>query len=119
MNYLLLPNEILCHQLHWSLQKSHNMKIWETSDTSPMFIVTHAHDILHEWSCMQKVKNLSHNLDHNKVDAVIFDGNSTMGYGICFRSRSCWTPGISQNGNFQRFVLCYIRKRKQNTNGCS
>jgi len=60
---------------------------------------------------MQKAKTLSRNLDYNNVDAAIFHGNSTVGYGICFRSISYWSLGIAQKGNFESFALCFIRNR--------
>jgi len=48
----------------WSLLKSCNIKLWESTDTSPTFIVNRAKDALHEWTCMQRVKIQEHNLDH-------------------------------------------------------
>ena len=36
----------------WSLWKSRNAKLWESTDTSPSYIVTNANDSLNEWSCM-------------------------------------------------------------------
>jgi len=82
----------------WSLWKSRNTKLWEAIDTSPSAIVSQAKDRLVEWGCMQRGKVRSRN-DHTKqpwikpppgmikcnVDATSFNGNSIMGYSMCFR----------------------------------
>jgi len=44
----------------WSLRKSHNLLLWENTNTTPILIVTRAQEVLHEWSCMQKIKNPPH-----------------------------------------------------------
>jgi len=44
----------------WSLWKSQNANLLVATDTPPTSIITRAHDVLHEWSCMQKTKNLVH-----------------------------------------------------------
>ncbi|XP_024636515.1 uncharacterized protein [Medicago truncatula] len=82
----------------WSMWKSRNAKLWESTDTSPSYIVTRAKDALNEWSCMQRAKAPIHNKNSEhawikppvgmikcNVDAAAFDNNSVMGYGMCFR----------------------------------
>jgi hypothetical protein len=44
----------------WSLWKSRNLLLWENTNTTPTLIVTRAQEVLHEWSCMQKIKNPQH-----------------------------------------------------------
>jgi len=51
----------------WSLWKSRNAKLWESTDTSPSYIVTHAKDSLNEWSCMQRAKVPIHNTNHSTL----------------------------------------------------
>ena len=46
----------LATMIFWSLWKSRNTKLWGAINISPTFIVSRAHDVLHEWSCMQRTK---------------------------------------------------------------
>ncbi|XP_024633477.1 uncharacterized protein [Medicago truncatula] len=82
----------------WSLWKSRNLKLWESTDTTAVAIVSRACDVHREWSCMQKVKFTQPNSDINfswtkplngtikcNVDAAVFNNNSMVGYGMCFR----------------------------------
>jgi hypothetical protein len=81
------------------LWKSRNLLLWENTNTTPTLIVTRAQEVLHEWSCMQKIKNPPHHEEQLhvwtkpqqgwikcNVDAAIFNANTIMGYGICFRN---------------------------------
>jgi len=58
--------------------------------------------MIHEWSCMQKAKHLTHPLNQKpvwikpqpghikcNVDAAFFYNNETMAYGMCFRDSTC------------------------------
>jgi ribonuclease HI len=58
-------------------------------------------DVLHEWSCMQRAKHPARPEDQHliwtkppvghikcNVDAAIFNNNTTMAYGLCFRDSS-------------------------------
>lgn len=51
----------------WSLWKCRNTKLSEASDTSPTFTVSRAHDVLHEWICMQQAKHLTSPQDQQPV----------------------------------------------------
>jgi hypothetical protein len=46
-----------------SLWKSLNVKYWDATYTPPTSISTRAHDVLHEWSYLQKAKHLVHIYD--------------------------------------------------------
>ena len=96
---LLLHHQHLAAMVLWSLSKSRNAKLWEATDTSPNFIISHAKDTLQEWSCMQRTKHQEQNPTHTSswvkpptgtlkgnVDAAMFDNNTIMGYGMCFRN---------------------------------
>jgi len=52
-------DRILAAMTLCSLWKSRNVKLWEATNTTPPSIVTWAHDVLHEWSCMQRAKHLA------------------------------------------------------------
>ena len=86
----------------WSFWKSRNAKLLDSTDSRPTSIITCAHDVLHEWSCLQKAKHLTRlpdqqlvwikpQLGHIKcnVDAAFFNNNETMAYGMCFRDSTC------------------------------
>jgi len=91
--------QLLVVILLWSLWKSRNAKLWESSDTPATVIITRAKEILHEWTCMQRAKPQVQNTNHIiswvklpsgvikcDVDAAIFHNNTIVGYGICFRN---------------------------------
>jgi len=88
----------LAAMLLWSLWKSRNTKLWETMDTSSTFILSRAKDTLQEWSCMECAKFQRFNTEQStswvkplmgrikcNVDAALFNNNTMMGYGMCFR----------------------------------
>ena len=96
---LSLHHQHLAVMLLWSLWKSHNAKLWEATDTSPNFIISHAKGTLQKWSCMQRTKHQEQNLTHTSswvkpptgttkcnVDAAMFDNNTIMRYGMYFRN---------------------------------
>ena len=103
----------------WSLWKSRNMLLWENTNVTPTLIVTRAQEVLHEWSCMQKIKHPPHHKEQThvwtkpqqgwikcNVDAAIFNGNMVMGYEICFRNSTCnFLLGKSDFGHFPATVL--------------
>ncbi|XP_024639931.1 uncharacterized protein [Medicago truncatula] len=85
--------------LLWSIWKSRNTKLWEASESTSAYIISRANDSLQEWSCMQRAKLQVQNqvLTPSWVkprfgtikcntDAAMFDNNSTIGYGMCFRN---------------------------------
>ena len=96
---LLLHQQPLAAMLLWSIGKSRNTKLWEALETTSTCIISRANDSLQEWSCMQRTKLQVQNqvLTHSWVkphfgtikcntNAAMFDNNSTMGYGMCFRN---------------------------------
>jgi len=67
-------------------------------DISSIFILFRAKDTLQEWSCMQRAKIWRFNTEHStswakppmgrmkcNVDVALFNNNTIVGYGICFR----------------------------------
>jgi len=85
----------------WILWKSRNLLLWDDSDITPILTITRTKDVLHEWSCFQKAKHLTHHDDqlpawekppHSSikcnVDASLLNGNSMMCYGLCLRDSS-------------------------------
>jgi ribonuclease HI len=82
----------------WSLWKCRNSKLWDNVDTPPLVVINRARDTLYEWSYMQQAKNSMQEITHDalwekppltvvkcNVDCALFNNNSIMGYGLCFR----------------------------------
>ncbi|RHN46977.1 hypothetical protein MtrunA17_Chr7g0247981 [Medicago truncatula] len=48
LSKLSTQHQTLTSMTLWSLWKSRNTKLWESTGTSPTFIVTRAKDVLHD-----------------------------------------------------------------------
>ncbi|XP_024626802.2 uncharacterized protein [Medicago truncatula] len=93
----------------WSLWKCRNSKLWDNVDTPSLVVCNRARDTLYEWSYMQHANNLVQEITHDalwekppltvvkcNVECALFNNNSIMGYGLCFRdSMGHFLPGMS------------------------
>nr|ABN08723.1 Polynucleotidyl transferase, Ribonuclease H fold [Medicago truncatula] len=99
MHRLCSQQQQAAGMLLWSLWKSRNIKLWDSTDTTTAITISRAKDTLHEWSCMQSAKTQPINPNHHiswvkptggmikcNMDAAIFQNNVAAGYGICCRN---------------------------------
>jgi len=74
----------------WSLWKSRNLKLWESIVTTLATIISRAHDVHHEWTCMLKVKFTQPNSDNNSIIGYCMFFRYSLGQVLLGKSNFCY-----------------------------